>query len=763
MAGFNFNAIGTAVGGFLSGYDDAKTRAEKHKRAEMEMAEAQERQKDEQRKRQAMAGAYMQQKLGATGLGAARTIGGLQDGSDVSSAMPLPGGAMSSLPGAEQRPGGGGLAPGFARGADGGLTRDGQQPDTYIGGQGPGGGAMPAWEDKSQRGAPGFARGSDGSPVTADMQEYIDQTTKDYIASHRAGGGGQRAPSSGMPRGEIPTNNFAGMRQPGVPSGGGPMQNPGGWQRFDTPEAGVQGISRQLDRYASGATTGKPLTSLREIVSTWAPPNENKTDNLIQRASQVMGVQPDQPLDLSNPEVKAKLVEAMIRGEQGGKLPVSPEVIQRALSGGGRGGGQGTLAASAAKMPAEFHQAAQKGAQQAAADIPPDIYGRVSQNALIQRIEKAMPGADDATKFMALEYSHKLMAPSEQRQWEMFKEQHHEKMQMLLQDRQDARQQRSLDASEQRQERSIIGAEQRQEQRDKATEERQDKRLGAGRASRNVEVTDGEGKVLFSGSAHQGQGGWIADKDQQPVNVPEDANIKILGTGGQGKQAAAQIQSMIGSSSELVGEARNLMELPGTSVAGIFQGLQSVPAHEMGEALKRTLANKVTPEEQTDLTTSFQGVARSLATIEAQGRATGLVGLTGMSQGLMPQTGDTKGNVLRKMATLRQIMERNIDAIEASPNASVDQKKLLKNLKGEMAQVIPFTVSDVNKLQHGDTESMLGMAKNYGLAGGAGGDSIPVPDDLKSDPDGQSYEKDGATWVKRGDTLIKTPGAVKTP
>ena len=42
MAGLNFNAIGTAVGGFLTGYDDAKTRAEKHRRAEMEMAEAQE-------------------------------------------------------------------------------------------------------------------------------------------------------------------------------------------------------------------------------------------------------------------------------------------------------------------------------------------------------------------------------------------------------------------------------------------------------------------------------------------------------------------------------------------------------------------------------------------------------------------------------------------------------------------------------------------------------------------------------------------------
>src|SRR6185312_16437525 len=43
---------------------------------------------------------------------------------------------------------------------------------------------------------------------------------------------------------------------------------------------------------------------------------------------------PDDPLDVSNPGVKAKLVEAMIRGEQGGKLPdvASPDVIGRVVA-----------------------------------------------------------------------------------------------------------------------------------------------------------------------------------------------------------------------------------------------------------------------------------------------------------------------------------------------------------------------------------------------------------------------------------------------
>src|SRR6185312_12872289 len=132
---------------------------------------------------------------------------------------------------------------------------------------------------------------------------------------------------------EITTNNFAGMRVPGV-SGGGPRSNPSGWQQFATPEAGIAAISHQLDRYASGATTGAPLTSIRQIVSTWAPPTDhNDTSGLIKRASSVVGVGPDEPLDVSNPATKAKLVEAMIRGEQGDKLPAaaSRETIEHVV------------------------------------------------------------------------------------------------------------------------------------------------------------------------------------------------------------------------------------------------------------------------------------------------------------------------------------------------------------------------------------------------------------------------------------------------
>lgn len=243
-------------------------------------------------------------------------------------------------------------------------------------------------------------------------------------------GGGLRASGAltGGSNREIATNNFAGMRQPGVPAAGGPMSNPGGWQQFPTPEAGIGGISRQLDRYASGATTGKPLTTLRQIVSTWAPPNENPTEQLIARASQVTGFPPDQPLDVTNPAVKAKLVEAMIRGEQGGKLPVDPSVIQRGIGGGGApGAGQ-----SQASLPPAV-QEAQQGAMQIQKTTPIGQFGALDLPSIVARVNKAMPNASPEARLIAVEGLQKMLAPGAKQEWEAYKLQNqHEFQQMMM-------------------------------------------------------------------------------------------------------------------------------------------------------------------------------------------------------------------------------------------------------------------------------------------------------------------------------------------
>ncbi len=130
-------------------------------------------------------------------------------------------------------------------------------------------------------------------------------------------------------------NNLGGIRRPGTPA----SKAAGGFETYATPEQGVQAISDKLSQYAAGGVTtatnptGAPLNTLRGIVSTWAPPNENDTPGLIARASQVTGFDPDQVLDVSNPDVKAKLIEATIRNEQGGRMPINPAIIQKVAGG----------------------------------------------------------------------------------------------------------------------------------------------------------------------------------------------------------------------------------------------------------------------------------------------------------------------------------------------------------------------------------------------------------------------------------------------
>ncbi len=129
-------------------------------------------------------------------------------------------------------------------------------------------------------------------------------------------------------------NNLGGIRKTGVNAD----KAHGGFQTFATPEAGVQAIAQNLTRYSAGGVvtatnpTGAPLNTIRGIVSTWAPPGENKTDELIARAVKHTGFAPDQKLDLSQPDVMQKMVEAVVLNEQGKLTPENKQTIMRGLT-----------------------------------------------------------------------------------------------------------------------------------------------------------------------------------------------------------------------------------------------------------------------------------------------------------------------------------------------------------------------------------------------------------------------------------------------
>ncbi|HZL37199.1 MAG TPA: M15 family metallopeptidase [Tepidisphaeraceae bacterium] len=129
----------------------------------------------------------------------------------------------------------------------------------------------------------------------------------------------------------------------------------GGWQSFDTPEAGVQAVRNNLLKNYQGLT-------LRQLISKWAPPSGNNTQLLIDRAAKMMQMDPDAVPSFSNPEVMRQLVTTMIANEHGGVLPrdLAQGSIDKSLGFGGAAGGGfwqglsklfGAHGANAAPMP----------------------------------------------------------------------------------------------------------------------------------------------------------------------------------------------------------------------------------------------------------------------------------------------------------------------------------------------------------------------------------------------------------------------------
>jgi hypothetical protein len=100
-----------------------------------------------------------------------------------------------------------------------------------------------------------------------------------------------------------------------------PVFNPGnlrpsgsatGFQQFKTPEEGISAVDKNLQSYGK-----KGINTLRDVISTWAPPSENDTNAYIKNASQRIGIDPDAPIDLSDPVQRHLVSAAIISHEQG--------------------------------------------------------------------------------------------------------------------------------------------------------------------------------------------------------------------------------------------------------------------------------------------------------------------------------------------------------------------------------------------------------------------------------------------------------------
>lgn len=125
------------------------------------------------------------------------------------------------------------------------------------------------------------------------------------------------------------------------------LHNPGNLQpggieaEYATDEEGLAAMASLLKQYSS-----RGMNTVRSIISRWAPAEGNGNtketlENYISSVSRRLGVSDTQVLNMQDPAVIAKLMDAQIRVEQGGAQPFSNTTLlsaaQSKFSGGGRG------------------------------------------------------------------------------------------------------------------------------------------------------------------------------------------------------------------------------------------------------------------------------------------------------------------------------------------------------------------------------------------------------------------------------------------
>jgi hypothetical protein len=98
----------------------------------------------------------------------------------------------------------------------------------------------------------------------------------------------------------------------------------GRFARFASPQAGVAAMDRLLRSYGA-----RGFDTVEKIVGRWSPPNENDTGILTETMARRMGLRPGDRVDLSDPAVKARLINGIIEQENGRTLP--SETVRAAI------------------------------------------------------------------------------------------------------------------------------------------------------------------------------------------------------------------------------------------------------------------------------------------------------------------------------------------------------------------------------------------------------------------------------------------------
>jgi hypothetical protein len=163
------------------------------------------------------------------------------------------------------------------------------------------------------------------------------------------------------------------------------------------------------------------------------------------------------------------------------------------------------------------------------------------------------------------------------------------------------------------------------------------------------------------------------------------------------KRGGIQQQFMAQRAVSSLGGAVSAMDaisrLPATATSGVLPNLQTKDG--MFNYIRNAFGRTMSANESKSVETLFTGITRNLASIEASGAATGLVGLATQMEKLIPREGDTAFDVALKLADIRRVAVENMRPLIASGLLKPEQVVEANRLVAKMEQVVPYTVNEV--------------------------------------------------------------------
>lgn len=222
----------------------------------------------------------------------------------------------------------------------------------------------------------------------------------------------------------------------------------------------------------------------------------------------------------------------------------------------------------------------------------------------------------------------------------------------------------------------------------------------------------GTDQVLAQQNKKTGQW-YTADEKRIPLDATGSKIIPESMAAGGGSRVGAQVLRILINAHDATSEIRNIAELPLTASSGWLAGRGQAPG--LISAVKEVLSQKVLPQEVQDFNTSMIGLGRAMAMLESGGMQ---ISDTVMKQydRLALQEGDTNLTKMRKLGTMRQQTENALRGTMSSPFVGKAQREQINQLMKDLVKAVPWTPSDVTKLQQSKNPSAT--MKDYATSSG---------------------------------------------